>query len=35
MIIYDARCTHEIKSKIAMGEASFNRKKLLSAANWS
>ena len=27
MITNDARCTHEIKSRIAMAKAAFNRKK--------
>jgi hypothetical protein len=29
MITNDARCTHEIKSRIAMAKAAFNKKKTL------
>jgi hypothetical protein len=29
MIINDARCTHEIKSRVAMAKAAFNKKKAL------
>jgi hypothetical protein len=29
MVINDARCTHEIKSRIAMANAAFNKKKAL------
>jgi hypothetical protein len=29
MITNDARCTHEIKSRIAMGKAPFNKEKIL------
>jgi hypothetical protein len=31
LIINDARCTHEMKSRIAMAKAAFNKKKILFA----
>jgi hypothetical protein len=34
MITNDARCTREIKSRIAMAKATFNKKTTLSPANW-
>jgi hypothetical protein len=30
MITYDARCTYEIKSRIAMAKAAFNKKTLFT-----
>ena len=30
-----ARCTREIKSRIAMAKAAFNKKKGFSQANWT
>jgi hypothetical protein len=35
MITNDARCAREIKSRIAMAKAAFNKKKNLSPANWT
>jgi hypothetical protein len=35
MITSDARCTREIKSRIAMAKAAFNKKKIFSPANWT
>ena len=32
---YDARCTSEIKSRIAITEAAFNKIKSFSPANWA
>jgi hypothetical protein len=31
MITYDARCTYEIKSRIAMAKAAFNKKTLFTS----
>jgi hypothetical protein len=31
----DGRCTREIKSRIAMAKATFNKKKSLLPANWT
>jgi hypothetical protein len=31
MITYDARCTREIKARIAMAKAAFNKKTLLTS----
>jgi hypothetical protein len=33
MITNDARCTHEIKSRIVVAKAAFNRKKTLFTSN--
>jgi hypothetical protein len=33
MITNDARCTREIKARIAMAKAAFNKKELSSPAN--
>jgi hypothetical protein len=35
MITNDARCTCEIKSRIAMAKAAFKKKKVLSPAIWT
>jgi hypothetical protein len=35
MIANDARCTSEVKSRIAMTKAVFNKKINLAAANWT
>jgi hypothetical protein len=35
MTTNDARCTREIKYKIAMEKAAFNRKKLFSVEIWT
>jgi hypothetical protein len=35
MITNDARCTREIKSRIAMAKTAFNNKKIFSPANWT
>jgi hypothetical protein len=35
MITNDARCTREIKSRIAMAKSALNKKKTLSPANWA
>ena len=35
VVTNDARCTREIKSRVAMAKAVFKRKKTLSQANWT
>ena len=35
MISVDARCAREIKSRIGMAKAAFNRRMLLSPAKWT
>jgi hypothetical protein len=35
MLTNDTRCTPEIKFRIAMAKAAFNRKKTFSPANWT
>jgi hypothetical protein len=35
MMINDASCTREIKSRIVMAKAAIDRKKTLSLANWT
>jgi hypothetical protein len=35
IITNDARCTCEIKSRIAITKAAFSKKKTFSQANWS
>jgi hypothetical protein len=35
MITSDARCTREIKSRIAMAKTALNKKKIFSPANWN
>jgi hypothetical protein len=35
MLTNDAMCTLEIKSRIAMAKAAFNKKKTLSTSNWT
>jgi hypothetical protein len=35
MTTNDARCTREMKYRIAMAKAAFNKKKLFSPANWT
>ena len=35
MITNDARCTREIKSRIAMAKATFDKKKTYSPCNWA
>ena len=35
MLTNDGRCTCEIKSRIAMAKAAFNKKKTLLPANWT
>jgi len=34
MLINDGRCTREIKSRIAMVKAAFNKKRALSTSRW-
>jgi hypothetical protein len=34
-MINNARCTREIKSRIVMAKAAFNKKETLSPANWT
>ena len=35
MLTNDGRCTREIKSRIAMAKAAFDKKKILLPANWT
>jgi hypothetical protein len=35
MITNDARCTREIKSRIALAKAAFNKRRIFSPANWT
>jgi hypothetical protein len=35
MLTYEARCTREMKSRIAMAKVAFNKKKNFSPANWT
>jgi hypothetical protein len=35
VITNDARCTRDIKSRIAIAKAAFNKKKILSPTNWT
>ena len=35
MLTNDGRCTCEIKSRIAMAKAAFDKKKILLPANWT